>query len=405
MEVFVIGGGPAGMISAIYAAKAGHKVTLLERNKTLGKKLLVTGNRRCNISNNKTVNDLVKLINNGKFLYSAFSNYNVSTIIEFFKHNNLELIEEEDNKMYPITNKSIDVLNVLINELKESNVNVMTESFVENLHVKDNQVHKITFNKQTVNCDHLIVSTGGYSFPNLGSDGNFHKRLAEININITDIYPCEAPLLSKDSFIKDLALVGLSLSNISLKVMSSKNKVVAESFGNIIFTHKGISGPAVLKISEYVYKLLQKQNNVKILIALTSKMNQNEFSKVILNSKNRKLTNVLNDYLPKRLTEYIINKLGLSKTSKITEISNQKLEELYSLIFRFEVSIFKTEDIAKAFVSGGGVDLKHIDSKTLKHTLITNLSFAGEVMDLHGPIGGYNLTIAFITGMMAGSNI
>lgn len=405
MRVAVIGGGPAGMMAAIKAAESGADVSLFERNKNLGRKLLITGNRRCNITNNKDSSEIVKLINNGKFLYSSFANYDVNSIIQFFSDYGLSLIEEEDNKMYPASNKSSDVLSTLEKVLLESNVSVLYNSLITSIEVTDGLVKNIIINDKKVDFDHVIVATGGISFPNLGSDGLIHETLKNNNIKLTKLYPCEAALLSKDTFIKKAELAGISLKDVKINVLNSKKKIKHSSEGDLLFTHKGISGPVSLKISEHVYKLLEKQDFVNIQIALINNISQEDFIKVLKNNQNERLINILKKYLVSRLLEYIILNLNLDKNVKVTEISNAKLEDLYQNLFRFNMSISGVDNIKRAFVTGGGVSLKEIDSKTFKHKEINNLSFAGEVLDLHGPIGGYNITIALISGMMAGSNI
>ena len=405
MKVAVIGGGPAGMMAAIKAAESGAEVTLFERNKSLGRKLLITGNRRCNLTNNKDSSELVKLINNGKFLYSSFANYDVNSIIKFFADNDLQLQEESDNKMYPVSNKSSDVLSTLEKVLIERNVSVSYNSLITSIELKDGLIESIVVNDKKESFDHVIIATGGISFPNLGSDGLIHETLKNNNIKLTKLYPCEAALLSKDTFIRKADLAGISLSDVKISLYNNKKKLKHSSEGDLLFTHKGISGPVSLKVSEHVYKLLEKENNVNIQINLINSISQEDFIKVLKDNQNEKLINILKKYLVTRLAEFILNAIDLDKNIKVTEVSNAKLEDLYTMLFRFSMNITGVDNIKRAFVTGGGVSLKEIDSKTFKHKEIKNLSFAGEVLDLHGPIGGYNITIALITGMMAGSNI
>lgn len=405
MKVAVIGGGPAGMMAAIKAAESGAEVTLFERNKNLGRKLLITGNRRCNLTNNKDSSELVKLINNGKFLYSSFANYDVNSIIKFFADNDLQLQEESDNKMYPVSNKSSDVLSTLEKVLIERNVSVSYNSLITSIELKDGLIESIVVNDKKEAFDHVIIATGGISFPNLGSDGLIHETLKNNNIKLTKLYPCEAALLSKDTFIRKADLAGISLSDVKISLYNNKKKLKHSSEGDLLFTHKGISGPVSLKVSEHVYKLLEKENNVNIQINLINSISQEDFIKVLKDNQNEKLINILKKYLVTRLAEFILNAIDLDKNIKVTEVSNAKLEDLYTMLFRFSMNITGVDNIKRAFVTGGGVSLKEIDSKTFKHKEIKNLSFAGEVLDLHGPIGGYNITIALITGMMAGSNI
>lgn len=405
MNIIVIGGGPSGMMSAIKAKEAGHHVTLFERNHQLGKKLLATGNRRCNITNNKPSQQLIKAIHNGKFLYSMFNQFDVQSIIEFFSSYNLQFHEEEDNKMYPITNRSHDVLDVLKKALNDNRVEVKYNSLVESITIEDDCVKSVTVNKKIYPCDHLIVATGGVSFPFFGSDGLMHEHLNAHNITSTPLYACEAPLLSNDKRITSLDLVGLSLSNIHLSIINDKNKSVYKTDGDLMITHHGLSGPAALKSSEHVHKLLLKESSAIARVSFLNNMNQAQFEQHLKTNQNETLQKLLNQSLPKRFVNHIIQLLNLHSHTTVTQISNHNLEQLYTLLFRYDIRLNAVESIQKAFVTGGGIDLKQIDSKTLKHKDIKNLSLCGELLDLHGPIGGYNLTIAFLTGMLAGTSI
>lgn len=405
MNIIVIGGGPSGMMSAIKASEGGHDVTLFERNSNLGKKLLATGNRRCNITNNKPTRQLISAIHNGKFLYSMFDQFDVQSIIDFFYTYGLHFREEEDNKMYPITNRSSDVLDVLKKALKDNHVNVKHNSLVESIIIDNERVKSVTANNKTYACDHLIIATGGVSFPFFGSDGLMHGHLKSHNITSTPLYACEAPLLSNDKRITSLKLVGLSLSNIHLTIVNDKSKAVYATDGDLMITHHGLSGPAALKSSEYVHKLLSKGSSAIARLSFINSMNQSQFEHYLKTNKNETLRRLLNQHLPKRLTDHIIETLKIDPNSTITQISKQNLERLYSLVFRYDIRLNAVESIQKAFVTGGGIDLKQIDSKTMKHQDIKNLSLCGELLDLHGPLGGYNLTIAFLTGMLAGTSI
>ena len=405
MKVIVIGGGPSGMMSAIYAAQSGHKVVLIERNNALGRKLLATGNRRCNITNNRTVHEHVDKIHNGRFLYSTFSQFDVTCLIKFFSDRNLEFHEEDDHRMYPITNKSSDVLAVLEKEIESLDIEVRLNSTVDDIIMNGSSVSGVKVNGHELMCDHLIVASGGLSFPIFGSDGLTHEILKKHDVEITDTYPSEIPLLSNDLLVTSLDLVCLSLKDISLTVLNKNKKSVYSTRGDIIFTHHGLSGPAALKSGEYVYHLLQSEPSVKIRLELMNTLNQKQFEDYLKGMPNETLRKALLNYLPKRLTDYIIKRLKLDSSVIITQLSKRTLETLYSLLYRLDIHVNGVERMSKAIVTGGGVALNQVDSKTLKHNNISNLSLCGEVLDLHGPIGGYNLTIAFTTGMMAGSSI
>lgn len=404
MKTIVIGGGPSGMMAAINASQK-SEVILLERNDSLGKKLLITGNRRSNITNNKDNNQLVKLIENGRFLYSTFSKYSTKTIVDYFKNNGLQLIEENDNRMFPITEKASSILEVIMHDLEANNVEVRLNSMVTNIIIEQNEVKGVQVNNhQILDCDHLIIATGGITFPKLGSDGNMHRLLKSKNIKVTKLYPSEVAIYSNDEVITSLKLVGLSFDNVEITIKEGK-KSLYKTNGPILFTHKGLSGPAILDCGQYVFKSLSKNKQPKLLINFIQSLNQNQFESILKSNLNETLSSIITQYIPKRLSEYIIDYLQLDKNSRVSQISNSKLEVLYNLLFRFEINLSNTDDISHAFVTGGGVDLKAIDSKTFKHKEINNLSICGELLDLHGPIGGYNLTIAILSGIVAGEQI
>ena len=402
MHIIIVGGGYAGMIAAIRAKNKHNSVTILETNNKLGRKLLTTGSGRCNITNNKSNDNLIKLIHNGKFLYSTFSKLSVNTIINFYKENNLKLVEEVDNKMYPITQKASTVLKLLENKINELNIKVIYNTKVEDIIIKDNKVVKVISKNKEFLADHLILACGGLSYPKLGSDGSMHKILQSKGINIIKAYPVEASLFSSDKFIGEKVLLGISYQNISLKLFDKK-KLKFKTIDDIIFTHKGLSGPAALKSSEHIYKLLENSKEVAIYLNFINDLNTDKLKIHLINNPSDKLYNFLSTYLKRRHIDYIYKVLDFDKNIYNSQISNKDLELLSKLIFNFKVNINKVEDIQKAFVSGGGVDLKEINPLNFTSKKYPNLSIIGELLDLHGPIGGYNLTIAFLSAYMAAS--
>lgn len=404
MKIIVIGGGPAGMMAAIHAKNDNNEVILFEQNNSLGKKLLITGNRRCNITNNKQAYALIKLLHNGKFLTEAFNHYDVNSIINFYRKYDLELHEENDNKMYPITNRAIDVLNVFKQSLKDNGICVKLNSKVTNINVENDAIKSVTVNDKDIECDHLIIATGGVSFPKLGSDGNMHRLLKTFNIESTKLFPVEAPLLSKDKVIKQNLLVGMSFSNIELTVhSSSKKKAITKHVSDMIFTHQGISGPAALISSEAVYKILL-HDEAYIVINFLPHIKQNSLIDQLVSSK-QNVSNTLSNFLPKRYVEYIINDNNIEDGVFFNQLSNSNKEKIYNSIYRFKLNISSVGNIERAFITGGGLNLEQINPNTLTVNSINNLSVCGELLDIHGPIGGYNLTIAQISGMLAGNYV
>lgn len=404
MKIIVVGGGPAGMMAAINAKNNTNEVILFEQNNSLGKKLLITGNRRCNITNNKPTYKLIKLLHNGRFLSETFNHFDVNSIINFYGKYGLQLHEESDNKMYPISNHSIDILNTFEEALKDKNIKVKLNSKVSNINIENNQVISITVNGEIIECDHLIIASGGISFPKLGSDGNMHRLLKTFNINSTKLYPVEAPLLSKDKVIKNNEIVGMSFENIELSVHTNSNKKpLSKHTNDIIFTHQGISGPAALICSEVVYKNLQNED-VFILINFLPKLKQNSLVNNLQQSK-QNISNTLAHYLPKRFVTFVLNFNNIDEASFFSHLSNANKEKLYNSIYRFKLNISSVGNIERAFVTGGGLNLDQINSSNFTLNDITNMSVCGELLDIHGPIGGYNLTIAQLSGMMAGYHV
>lgn len=403
MNVVIVGGGMSGLMAAIEASK-NHHVTLLERNQSCGKKVLVTGNRRCNITNNKSNQELISLIHNGKFLYSTFNTLSVNSIIEFYRDKGLDFIEEKDGRMYPSTERSSDVLKVLLKTLEDQNVDIKYNALVTDITLVNNVVTSLICNDEIIDCDHLIMATGGLSFPILGSDGTGHTLLEKKGVKITELYPVETALFSNAKIIKSCDLVGLSFQDIEIKVMNHK-KIIYTCKDDILITHKGLSGPAALSCGEYAYKALRKNKDCSVILNLLPKLNQEQLSQILRSNNQERFDDIMKEYLPKRFIKFLLDLCDLDSKCIISTISNHKLELIYEHIFRLPIKVNGVGSLKSAFVTGGGVSLKELDASTFKHKTIKNLSLCGELLDLHGPIGGYNLTIASLSGIMAGRSI
>jgi len=387
-DVIIIGTGPAGLMAANVIDK-NNKSLILEKNDKPGKKLLITGGGRCNVTNLKSNNDFLNEINhNRKHLYSTINNFGPWDIYNFLTINNVPLKEEEENKIFPVSNKAVDILNAL---LKNVPFKINYSESVEKIIYKENNIKVIT-NKNTYTTKKLIVATGGTSFKKTGSSGDHIMFAKMLNQPIINLYPAETGIILKNK----LVLSGISLDNV--KVSFNKK----EFYGNLIFTHKGLSGSSIMKSCEFIY--LDKIRN--ITIDLLPHVNSDELFNDI-NSYNREkgVSTFLNEYFPKRLCDYIIQITNLSNNIKIKNLTKTQILKLIETIKICTFEILKTCNIDEAYVTGGGIDMKYINSKTMESIINKGVYFIGECLDIHGPIGGYNITLALSTGYTAGISV
>lgn len=389
-DCIIVGLGPAGLATAINISK-NNKILIIEKNSIAGKKLLLTGNGRCNITNLKDNNSFVDKVNyNKKYLYSTINNFGPYDIYNFFITNNVELKEEADNKIFPISNKSIDILNTLLN-----NINNITINYNETVsNIKYNQEYiRILTNKAEYKTKNIVIATGGASFKATGSTGDHMKFAKQINQPTVKLFPAEVGVITKE---KDLSLAGTSFDEVKIKYL--KNKAV----GNLMYTHKGLGGSAIMVLSEHIY-----QNDEKIIyIDFLPNTEKDELLEVIKNyPKNKELSTFFNHYFSKKFSLYLIKKLGYDQNIKLKHINNKMYLDLIEIIKNYKIEIERTDDLNNAYVTGGGIDMKYINSKTMESTINKGVYFVGETLDLHGPIGGYNLTIALSTGYSAAKAI
>lgn len=422
MKVVVIGGGPAGMIAAITSAKQGNDVILLEKMKSCGRKLLITGKGRCNITSSLPMDKFIENIpENGKFLYSAFKNFTNQDIITLLKENNVNVKEERGNRIFPLSDRSLDVLQAFENEMKKNNVKIYTETEVKEIKIKDNAVNKVSYlNKRSgiveeILTEKVILATGGKSYPLTGSTGDGYKIAKELGHTITKISGSLVPLISKNEDLQLCqAMQGLSLRNISMKIVDEeKNKKIYEDFGELLFTHFGVSGPTILSSSAHIlrYKnveeLLQK-GKIKLQIDLKPALNEEKLNLRLLRDfekfKNKQIINSLNELLPKKMIEPVIKKAKIKNEKRINEITKQERENLIRVIKCFEITISGFRPIEEAIITRGGINVKEINPKTMESKIIKGLYFAGEIIDVDAYTGGFNLQIAYSTGYTAGLN-
>ena len=414
MEVVVIGGGPAGMMSAISAAESGNKVILLEKMDRLGRKLLITGKGRCNITSALPIDDFIQNIpGNGQFLYSCFKNYTNLDIIQFLKSQGLEVKEERGNRIFPKTDKSLDVLECFKKRLRELRVeiiyNTKVTSIVPNAGKEKLQVK--TEDNKVFLADKVVLATGGKSYPLTGSTGDGYKIANELGHTVTKIKPSLVPLESYDKkTCKDLQ--GLSLRNVNIQFRNlENNKVIYEDFGEMLFTHFGVSGPTILNGSAHLvrYKNIEELlKNRKIVLkidfkpALSEEKLDERILRDFLEFKNKQFKNSLDKLLPQKLIPIIIEKSGINPDKKVNEINKKEIKEIIKKLKNFEIEISGFRPIEEAIVTSGGISIKEINPKTMESKLIPNLYFAGEIIDVDAYTGGFNLQIAYSTGYTAG---
>ena len=402
-KVVVIGAGPAGMMAAITASKNDNEVVLIDGNDRLGKKLFITGKGRCNVTNSKDISEFFDFIpGNPYFLYSSLYTFTNEDTMNFFENEGIKLKVERGGRVFPNSDKSSDIIKGLSNVINRSNIKVMLNSKVIGIIKDENKIIGVKIDNNIIKGDHFIIATGGASYPLTGSRGEGQKFAKELGHNIIELKPSLVPIEIKESLVKEL--MGLSLRNIELTIYEGKKKVFKD-FGEMIFTHFGISGPLVLSGSRFI----KNNNDYTVSIDLKPALDvkqldlriQKDFKKYI----NKDFKNSLDDLLPKKLIPIIIKRSMIKEDKKVNEITKEERKRLTSLIKEFTLSVKGLRPIEEAIVTAGGVDTKEIDPSTMKSKIINNLSFAGEVIDVDAFTGGYNVQIALSTGYISGSNI
>jgi predicted Rossmann fold flavoprotein len=411
-DVIVIGGGPSGLMACVSAGMHGARVLLVEKGNKLGRKLAISGGGRCNVTNNKDIDELIKNIpGNGRFMYSSFSVFNNRDIINFFEGMGIKLKEEDRGRMFPVSDKAKDVVNALIRKVKEVGTHIRLYSPVKHVRYDNGQVIGITLSSgEKIDAPCVIVATGGKSVPHTGSTGDGYKWAQEAGHTITELYPTEVPIVSNEEWIQNRELQGLSLRNVQLSVWNAKGKKVTEQEGDMIFTHFGISGPAALRCSQFVVKALKQSQTQEVLMTIdlfpekSVEDIRNETFTLAENEPKKAIKNVLKGYIPERMVHLVLRKAGLSGETTFSHIPKAPWAEMARLLKQFPLYVHGTLSIEEAFVTGGGVHLKEIDPRTMQSKLMPGLFFCGEILDVHGFTGGYNITVAFSSGYTAGKS-
>lgn len=433
MKVIVIGGGPAGIMSAISAKKCGNDVIILEKMESLGKKLLITGKGRCNITSGLDISEFINNIpGNGRFLYSSFQNFTNKDIINFLESHGVKVKEERGNRIFPVSDKSKDVLDAFYDELRALNIKIYTNSKVTNIFVENGVATKVEYehngNKYVLLADKIILATGGKSYPTTGSTGDGYRIAKNLGHTVTDIRPSLIPIVANDNDDTEKlnlgnyknsrnlckALQGLSLRNIKIEVIdTTKNKVIYEDFGELLFTHFGVSGPTILSASSHIIRYknideLLKDGKIIINIDLKPALSKEKLDDRILRDfdkeKNKLFRNSLDDLLPQKLINPVIDLSGINPNKKVNEISKKGRLNLIEILKGFSITICGFRPVEEAIITAGGINIKEINPKTMESKIVKNLYFAGEIIDVDAYTGGFNLQIAYSTGYTAGLN-
>ncbi len=398
----VIGGGPAGMFAAIIAAGRGQRVLLLERNERLGKKLLITGKGRCNVTNDCTVDEVLKNVpRNGRFLYSAMNAYPPEKIIEFFATAGCPLKTERGNRVFPVSDRSQSILETLQKQMRLAGVDVQTGRVKEIL-TKEGIVSGVRAGEATYGCQWVILATGGLSYPTTGSTGDGYAMAQALGHTII---PAQGSLVPLETLEDDaLEMQGLSLRNVEVKLLDAKGKKLFADFGELLFTHFGVSGPTVLSASAHL-----KGDNCRLVIDLKPALDEGKLDARILRDlemyKNRSMENALTDLLPRSMIPVVLKRLEIDPSMQANSLTRQQRHNLVMLLKAFSLTITGKRPVAEAIITSGGVKVSEIDPKTMESKKVPGLYFAGEIIDCDAYTGGFNLQIAWATAYAAGTSV
>jgi predicted Rossmann fold flavoprotein len=405
-DCIVIGGGAAGLMAAITAADSGKNVLIIERNNRLGKKLLITGKGRCNVTNNCGIDEFMANIpTNPRFLYSAYSQFNSQDCMNFFERLGVKLKTERGNRVFPVSDKAGDIVSALEQAVKERSITVKniraTELIIEDCTVKGVKCQDVSFL-----ADSVLIATGGMSYPKTGSDGDGYRFARQAGHTVIPLKPSLVPIVSEENYCSEM--MGLSLKNVTLTLKDIKSrKTLYSEMGEMLFTHFGVSGPLVLSASSHIRNMENNRYKLEIDLkpALSEKTLEARLQRDFAENINKDFANSLNKLLPAKIIPVIVKLSGIPADKKVNQITKQERQNLVSLLKAFPITVKAFRPIDEAIVTCGGVKASEISPKTMESKLINGLYFAGEVIDIDGYTGGFNLQIAFSTGYAAGINM
>lgn len=405
-KVIIIGGGAAGMMAAVSAAENGNDVHLYEKNEKLGKKIYITGKGRCNVTNGCDVEELFEhIVTNKKFMYSSIYTFDNTRVQEFFEDAGCPLKTERGNRVFPVSDKSYDVINALERSMKKYKVDINLFSDVTDLIVEDNVVKGIVVDDKKIYGDKVVIATGGYSYQSTGSTGEGHRLATKYGHNVTKCSPSLVPFTVKEEDVKELQ--GLSLRNCKVAIYDGNRKLY-DDFGELLFTHFGVSGPTVLSASSYVNDIIKKKE-LKLIIDLKPALDEQTLDERIRRdfdeNINKNFANSLDRLFPKSLIPVIIRRSLIAPDKKVNEITREERKNLLNTIKKFEFTLTGLRGFNEAIITHGGISVKDIDSSTMESKIIKNLYFAGEIIDVDAVTGGFNLQIAWSTGYLAGLSV
>ena len=398
----VIGGGPAGMFAAIVAAERGEKVLLIEKNDRLGKKLLITGKGRCNVTNHCSSEEVLRNIpRNGRFLYSAMDAFAPAEMIAFLEKAGCQLKTERGNRVFPVSDKSVSVLNALEKKLRSSGVTVRTGKVTDIL-TSNGAVAAVCVGDERISCDWTILATGGVSYPSTGSTGDGYRFAKALGHTIIEPQGSLVPLETVGEDCKDMQ--GLSLRNVGVKLLNEKGKVLYKDFGELLFTHFGVSGPTVLSASAHL-----KGEHCRLVLDLKPALDEGKLNDRILRDleqyRNRTMENALTDLLPRSMIPVVLRRLGVQAELQANSFTKENRRTLVDILKNFSVEISGKRPVSEAIITSGGVKTSEIDPKTMQSKLVSGLYFAGEIIDCDAYTGGFNLQIAWATAYAAGVSV
>ena len=404
MKVIIIGAGAAGLMAACSAGKCGHEVILIEKNDRFGKKLAITGKGRCNVTNDSPVDELIKNVPvNGRFLYSAFNAFSAYDTMDFFENAGVKLKNERGNRVFPESDKAQDIVNALVSEMKKYNVKAIKGNVSRITTANGSASGVLLSDGKKISAERVIVATGGLSYPTTGSTGDGYKFARELGHTVTELKPSLVPLVTEESFPSEM--MGLSLKNVAITLFENNKKKYSD-FGEMLFTHFGISGPMILSASSHMKK---SSGSYKIEIDLKPALDEAALDKRILRDfekyAKRDFINSLSDLLPQKMIPVIVKLSGIEERKIVCEITKEERKNLCNLLKHLPLTVKDFRPVSEAIITSGGIKISEINPSTMESKIIPGLYFAGEVIDVDAYTGGFNLQIAFSTGFLAGNNL